>query len=259
VDTVAATANVLCTLDTDDARTALRAVLECTPDLVCLQEWSPARRRLLRETGTVTGVLLPGRRLAPRRLPPLPGTTGLLWVVPLLGGCPVGVRADRFSLVEARSRLLAGPGRSDRRARPLPVAPPRFATVVVLRERRRDGTDAPDVCVISYHLTPGVQARGSYRDDRPHLVARHRRESARLARLVAEQQSLGRVVHAAGDSNFDGFRVDGLTSAWDGRPPGPGTLGPRRRIDDVHGPGRPHDVRLVETPSDHRAVVVRRG
>lgn len=230
MSTVVATANVLCTLGSAAASEALGAVLRAEPDLVCLQEWSWRRRGLL-------------------------SGTGYRWVAPLLGGCPVGVRADRYDLVESSTRLLAGPGRSDRGARPLPVAPGRFATLAVVRDR---STGEP-AAVVSFHLTPGVQGGGVYRADRPHLVARHRRESATLERLVAEQHRLGRVVHAGGDSNLHGFRLAGLTSAWEGtdRDDVGGTLG-RRRIDDVHGPGPARDLTLVTTASDHRALVVRR-
>jgi hypothetical protein len=66
------------------------------------------------------------------------------------------------------------------------------------------------------------------------------------------------VVHAVGDSNFDGLRLPGLTSAWEGREGDPGTLGPVRHVDDVHGPGPAQQVTSVRTASDHRALVVRR-
>ena len=58
-----------------------------------------------------------------------------------------------------------------------------------------------------------------------------------------------------GDSNLHGFTLPGLRSAWDGRAGG-GTLGPGRRVDDVLSTGEVLDVRLVETGSDHLAVVV---
>ena len=109
---------------------------------------------------------------------------------------------------------------------------------------------------MAYHLVSGVQARGNYRSDRPRLVERHRREVRQLGRLVARLLDAGHVVYAVGDSNFDGLRLPGLTSAWDGRERSPGTLGRVRHVDDVHGPGRSEAVTLVATPSDHRAVVV---
>ncbi|MGI8521918.1 MAG: hypothetical protein ACR2K3_01200 [Nocardioides sp.] len=91
------------------------------------------------------------------------------------------------------------------------------------------------------------------------LSARHRQEARILSRLVREQLSLGLVVYATGDSNFDGLRIEGLTSAWEGRADDPGTLGLRRKVDDVHGPGPAEAVTLVSTASDHRAIVVQRA
>jgi hypothetical protein len=53
-------------------------------------------------------------------------------------------------------------------------------------------------------------------------------------------------------------RIAGLTSAWEGRKHDPGTSGPSRSVDDVHGPGPAEAVTMVSTASDHRAIVVRR-
>jgi hypothetical protein len=232
---VVASANVLCKLRSRDARTALLGVLAHEPDLVGLQEWGPRRAPLLRATRD--------------RRPPY------LWTNPVLGGNAIGARADRFELLERRGRALAGVARADLGTRPVPLMPPRVATVAVLRDLHRDRT----VALINYHLVPGVQARGRYRDDRPLLVARHRAEVASLTRIVAEQLDLGHEVHALGDSNFDGLRLPGLTSAWEGRAGGPGTFGSAgRKIDDVHGPGPASSVELLDNPSDHRAVLVTR-
>ena len=224
-------ANVLCTLDRGDARTALREVLGAGPDVVGLQEWGLGRRDLL------------------RREP------GYAWAVPLYGGTPVGVRTERFELLGFRSRVLGRLTRADRGVRAFPAEPPRRATVARLHDRLHDRT----VSVVNYHLVPGVQSRGRYREERPRLVARHRTEVRRLGDLVAAELALGHVVLALGDSNFDGLRLPGLTSAWAGREhERPGTLGPHRKIDDVFGPGPASSVDLLSTPSDHRAVVVRR-
>jgi hypothetical protein len=111
---------------------------------------------------------------------------------------------------------------------------------------------------VDFHLTPGVQRSGAYRDDRPLLVARHRLEVQRLERIVAEERAGSQVVYAVGDSNFDGQRLAGLRSAWEGRESHPGTLW-RRKIDDVFGPTVASQVELVRTPSDHAAVVARFG
>jgi hypothetical protein len=246
-----ATANVLCTLGTDDSRRALREVLVLEPDLVGLQEWYPSRVRLLQETGSVglaphVGVRL-GSRTSRRG-------AAYIWNIPLFGGCAVGARADRFDLLGCRGRLLSAPGRADRPDRMLGLEPPRFATVAFYRDRHVPQT----VCLVDYHLVSGVQSKGVYRSDRPVLVRRHAQEVCRLERLVGELLAQGHVVHAVGDSNFDGLRLPGLTSAWQGREDAPGTLGPRRHVDDVHGPGPAQSVRSLSTPSDHRALVVRR-
>jgi hypothetical protein len=136
----------------------------------------------------------------------------------------------------------------------VPVLPPRVATVALLRDRLLERT----VCVVNYHLVPGVQSGGGYRTDRPLLVARHSAEVRRLQALVIEAQASGHVTFAVGDSNFDGLRLLHVTSAWEGREHGPGTFGPRRKIDDVFGPGPASAVTLVSTASDHRAVLARR-
>jgi hypothetical protein len=249
--TTVATANVLYTLDHQDAQKALGDVLALGPDLVGLQEWYPSRVKLLQETGRVGPVPWRGVWPGPRADD---GADEYVWQVPLLGGCVVGARADRYGLLGCRPVLLSGPGRADREDRFLGLEPPRLATVGVYLDRQVGGT----VALVDYHLVSGVQAVGRYREDRPRLVDRHRREVRRLERLVTRLLAAGHVVHAVGDSNFDGLRLPGLTSAWEGREHAPGTLGPLRKVDDVHGPGPAELVTSVTTPSDHRALVVRR-
>jgi hypothetical protein len=247
-----ATANVLRSLPHDAARRALRDILALQPDLVGLQEWGVSRHLLLRETGSVR---VPGGLVTGRAPSAQPG--GYTWVSspPLLGGCPVGARSDRFELLDTRFEVVGRFGRVDRNAGPPPVAVPRIVTLAVFRDVRGDRV----VSVVNFHLTPRVQANGRYREDRPLLVARHRAEVRRLDRLVGEQLGLGRVVYAVGDSNFDGLRLTGLVSAWEGSDDETGTLvASRRKIDDVHGPGPAATVSLLTNESDHRAVVVRR-
>jgi len=248
--TVVASANILYTLDRHDARTTLTQVLESEPDLVGLQEWYVARLRLLREFGDVR--VVPGWRTG--RL----GTrhdAAYHWVSAVAGGNVVGARADRFEPVSARVVFLSCLGRSDRPYRFLRTEPPREVTVGVFRDRFRDRT----VALMSYHLVPGMEAGSGYRPDRTRLVRRHRSEVRRLERLVAEHQQAGQAVYAVGDSNLDGLRLAGLTSAWEGREHHPGTIGSgTRKLDDVHGPGPASEVRLLTTPSDHRALVATR-
>ena len=227
--TLVATANVLDALDRVAARAAVETVLAEEPDLVGLQEWGWWRRSLLPQTDYA-------------------------WFTPLYGGNPVGARRDRFTFLGARVHLLAGFGRSDRGARPVPVLPPRVATVARLHDRLRERT----VSVVDFHLVPGSQAHGRYRTDRPLLAARHAREVRRLRGLVSDQLAAGYVTYAVGDSNFHGLRLPGLTSAWEGRDDASGTLGPTRRVDDVFGPGPAVTVTLLETASDHRAVLAAR-
>jgi hypothetical protein len=250
--TEVAAANVSSTLGRADARSALHLVLGLAPDLVALQEWPLTRLGLLRESGTATTVppLWPG----PRRRDPV-ARDGYVWSAPVVGGCAVGARSDRYDLLGVRLRLLSRPGLGDRSPGRRTLEPGRVATVATYRDRLLGRTDT----LIGFHLVWGVQAGGRYRADRPLLVARHRQEVRVLQRLVDEQLARGHVVHAAGDSNLDGLRLRGLTSAWAGRPADPGTLGPRRKVDDVHGPGPALDVRRVTTASDHVAIVVRRG
>lgn len=230
VDTVVATANVNHHLDRRRAGEALDAVLAHDPDLVALQEWYATRRPL--------------RTYAEPR--------GLRWWAPVLGGCAIGARAERYTLLSRRQRLLSRPGRADRGERPLGLEPPRLATVATYRDRLLDRT----VRVVAYHLVSGVQRDDRYRDDRPALVARHRAEARCLRRVVHDALLEGHDVIALGDSNWHGFALPGLVSAW--RPDDHrGTLGPRRQVDDVLTSRPSEDVVLVDTPSDHRAVVVR--
>jgi hypothetical protein len=252
--TVVATANVLCDLPLPAAGRTLELVLEHSPDLVGLQEWSVRRAGLLRASGRV-GLVAPLAGELPRRLPRRGSARPQYrWSAPLVGGCAVGARADRYELLEATSRPVSLVGRGENPERWWGVEPPRLMTVAVYRDLRLEGT----VSVVDFHLTPGVQARGQYREDRPRLAARHRQEIRRVQQAVDEQLALGRTVFALGDSNFDGLRLARLESAWQGREDEPGTHGRRRKIDDVHGPGPADAVTTLRTPSDHKAVLVRR-
>ena len=210
-----------------------------------------ARLRLLREAGPAAVV---PRILGPRA-PVGAASDAYVWCAPLVGGCAVGARAARYDLLGVRLRPLSRPGAGDRHPGRRSLEPGRTATVAVYRDRLLART----VALIDFHLVSGVQAHGSYRADRPLLVARHRREVLALERLVHEQLDDGHLVHAAGDSNLDGLRLPGLTSAWQDRPGDPGTLGAHRKVDDVHGPGPAADVRRVVSASDHAAIVVRRA
>ncbi len=245
--TVVVSANLLYTLPAAAARTALETVLAEQPDLVGLQEWYLPRLPLLRRTGDVRLEPSHGLLRVPASRRPR-----YHWIATIADGNVVGARADRFDVVAGRSVVLTGPGPSDRPDRFLGTEPPRLAAVGIFRDRQVGRT----VALISYHLVPGVEARGEYRDDRPLIVARHRREVRRIESLVAELGRAGHTVYAVGDANFHLQRIAGLTSAWEGRENDPGTFGSAvRKLDDVHGPGPASEVRLIESPSDHRAVL----
>jgi hypothetical protein len=225
--TVVGTANVLVSLGRREAAAAVAALLAHRPDLVALQEWHPWRGGILRR--------FPDYR----------------WHQPVLGGCVVGARRDRFEVVSRGSRPLSAAGRADRSDRLLGLEPPRRAAVAV----HHDLHTGARVALASYHLASQVQGDDDgYREhDRPALVARHRREVAALVRVVSGLAVVP--TYACGDSNFHGFRIPGLVSAWEGREDASGTRGPRRQIDDVHAPTSPVSVVTVPTPSDHLGVV----
>lgn len=244
------TANILFKLSRTDAALALETVLAHEPDLIGLQEWYVSRTDLLSRTGDV--LLTPScglLRLASRSAAP---AQDYHWVSTIGAGCAVGARLDRFDLLEGRSVVLSGLGRAERTEYPFNAEPPRIAAVGIYRDRLANRT----VALISYHLVSGVQSGNGYRGDRPRLVARHRAEVVRIERLVAELQRDGHTVYAAGDANYHLLPIAGLTSAWNGDEGEPGTIGAgTRKIDDVHGPGPATSVRLITTPSDHRAVL----
>ena len=221
-----ATANIRDGLPRREAGTALRLVADQDPDLIALQEWSLLRRGLLRQS-------------AP----------GYEWHTPLVGGCPVGVRRERFEVLRRGTRALSWPGLVSPSPRRWSVVPGRAAGVVVCRDRAGGGV----VAMVSFHLVPGVQAGGVYRRDRESLAGRHRRESERLEHLVADLGNGAHRVCAAGDTNFHGLQLAGLVSCWSGHR-APGTLG-TRLVDTVFWPTAADSVTLVETPSDHRAVI----
>lgn len=244
-----ASANILMTLPRVVGAQALEQVLAAAPDLVALQEWYLPRLRELRRHGSVQ--LDPGFGL-----PPLPvgGSGPWAWISTITDGNVIGWRTDRYDLLDPCTFLNVGPAPSERPDRFLRTEPPRFVAAAVLADREQDRT----VALLSHHLSAGVQAGSGYRADRPRLAARHRHEVAHVERVAARLRREGHVVVVAGDSNFDGLRLRGLTSAWEGREGEPGTHG-SRKIDDVFGQGPATAVERVVTASDHEAIVVTRA
>jgi hypothetical protein len=244
--TTVASANILYRLPARDAGTALGLVLDQRPDLVGLQEWYVSRLALLRRTGDVLLAPSAGRLRVPASAP------RYHWVATIGAGNVAGARADRYDLVEGRSVTLSSIGPSDRPDRFLRTEPPRLAAVGIFADHQTGTT----VAMVSYHLVSGATLHDGYREDRPVLADRHRREISRLEELIAELQAAGHRVHTAGDGNIEGLGLAGLVSAWQGREDGPGTIGRgKRKIDHLHAAQPASDVRLLTTPSDHRAVL----
>jgi hypothetical protein len=237
-----ATANVQVRLPHVAALECLDPLLEAAVDLILLQEWSPARALLLRGSGSV--------RLTPGPMH-LPGAATYSWVQ-TIGDSTIGIRNERFALEAARPLLLSGFTRGESPTRPLGIEPAQFGIVL----RCRDRVTGTAVSAIGYHLVAGVESGGQLRKDRPRLVARHRREVARVEAAIAAEQADGRTVYAGGDANVVGLTLRGLTSVWADQPPGEGTCG-GRRIDDIFAPGPAESVRLLDNLSDHRAVRAR--
>jgi hypothetical protein len=235
-----ATGNVQVRLPRSEAMACLDPLLDAGVDIVVLQEWSPARSLLLRDSGSVR--FTPG----PIRIP---GATSYSWIQ-TIGDSTVGLRSERLGFEGARPLLLSGFTRGESPTRPLGIEPAQFGLVVRCRERE----SGIPVSVIGYHLVAGVESAGKLRTDRPRLVARHRREVGRVQAAVAAEQAAGRIVYAAGDANVVGLRLRGLTSVWADQPAGEGTCG-GRRIDDIFAPGPATSVTLLENPSDHRAIL----
>lgn len=241
-----ASANILYKLPARDAGAALGLVLDEQPDLVGLQEWYVSRLGLLRRTGDVLLAPSAGLLRVPSSVP------RYHWVATIGAGNVAGARADRYDLLEGRSVTLSSVGPSDRPERFLHTEPPRLAAVGIFADHHTGTT----VALVSYHLVSGATYHDGYREDRPVLAERHRREIARLEELVAELEAAGHRVHTAGDGNIEGLQLAGLVSAWEGREDGPGTIGTgTRKIDHLHAAEPASNVRLLTTPSDHRALL----
>jgi hypothetical protein len=249
------TANVASSLDRAAAARCLDMSLALRPDIVGLQEWRAHRALLLRRRGSVRFTGTPLEAARDRRSAPTRATSEFHWVAAALGDCVVGLRADRFRIIHHEQRRLGGFALADRQSGRKLIEPPRWATVV-------DALDLVGfrlVGVIVFHLAPGSQRRGSYREDRPRTTARHRLETSRVQSLVDELDRRCDVVWALGDSNFHDFALRGLTSAWEGRGGHGGTLGSYRRIDDVFSTIPPGRLQMSSTESDHQLVMVDYG
>lgn len=228
---IIASCNMRFTLADGPAEAGLRKVLDESPHIVALQEWGPDRTRIL-------------QRIAKD------GTYD--WARPGGDGGPILWDNDRYVRKSGRGVRLAGTelvGHLIGRKTKLPAS---IATEIVLDDLEPHGQT---VAVINYHLTAEVQMGADYRKDLAHRlrVRRHKRERRRLARRARYHLKRGRRTYLCGDGNFDSMQLKGLTNCWDRRPGG--TLG-HRAVDIVFADIKPRNVRAIETPSDHKAIVV---
>ena len=226
MSTRVATANIRVTLDHLQAAQALNDVLSMNPDLGGLQEFGSSRDSLLK------------------------AASGYDYARNSIGGGPVFWRRDRYGLLRCRAVRLSRAefvGNLAARKSRLPAS---WATVAILSD---DDTGA-EPAVVNFHLTAEVQYGGGYRTDRAHRlrVWRHKREVRRLMRLARRLRRRGRPVYLLGDTNFDGLKLRGLTSCWEGRDGK--TLG-GRAVDVIFADRKPRAVRTVKTASDHRGVI----
>lgn len=237
-----ATANIKATLSDTAADIALRRVLQTHPDVVCLQEWGNARRRLL------------------DRLPASWDDTGnrrpILW------------NRNRLTFEGTHVAILAPGGRVSK-------LPGRRAVLgnTIARVSLFVRPDGSRVAVVNYHLPAAVETGGRPRPSSgAGRLQQHATAVVALAALWQAYDQAGYDTYAAGDSNVD-HRLDarvhhpafpawrlnnvGAVSCWDGHFPAPrdGTHH-ARLIDGVWADRPASTVRQITTASDHDAVVV---
>lgn len=238
MSTVVASCNLRYTLSSAAFEAGLRKALATKPDLVALQEAGPNRDSIIQRVAHELGYSW-CRPRSPNGDPTMP----VLW------------RKDRYRLRSCRAIRLARRefvghliGRKDR----LPAS---WATEAILDDLDSRKPDGEQHTLLDYHLTAEVQYGNRYRRDPGHLlrVLRHRREKHRLGKRCRMHKRRGRKVKAAGDSNFAGLTLRGFVSCWQNRHGG--TLGPRP-VDIIFADTRGHDLRTIETPSDHLTLVV---
>lgn len=113
---------------------------------------------------------------------------------------------------------------------------------------------AKTVVLIDFHMTAEVQQGDHYRTDLQHRlrVMRHKREKRRLGRRARMHQRRGRETYSAGDGNYAGMELGGFVNCWKDRHGG--DLG-GRPVSIVFADGKPLDLELIVTKSDHRTVV----
>ena len=224
---IAATANIRETLPHKVAELALDKVLTAAnPHIIGVQEWGTSRNPAM-------------KRLAHKH--------GMQWTR-VSGAGPI-MWADHLRLVKARPVTLARASRMGWLPGRRTHLPASVAALAILTNEYGHETS-----VLNVHLTAEVQYGTGYRTDRAHRprVRRHKREVKAIARIARNQRRKGREVYVVGDTNFDGLRIPGLISCWQGRLD-VGTLG-SRAVDVVFATSPANRVRTIATPSDHDAV-----
>jgi hypothetical protein len=218
--------------------------------VLALQEWPGNRNRLLAGAGQL---ILGPRRPGARAYRPRGAWT---FHRSRLGGGPIGVRNDQGETpLSCKTKFLAGPGFVGRMEGKRSSLGPSRATR--LKTRMPDESTKVRYCI---HLTAGVQAgKDGYRTDRAaaRRVARHKRERAKLERLVARDQRRGHDVEVYGDPNFHHMPIKGLHGWWE-LAPDAGTFGPRA-IDGIWATLPPDDVAFLPplVRGEHRSVITR--
>lgn len=227
---VVASANIKDTLPVGVADGAVNKVLLHKPVLLGLQEWS-------------------------RGAPACIDGTVYRYVRSSGGGGPVIYNANRFELLNTRTKVLAGAGFVGKLpGRRSTLSESRAAVYVFADELGME-----DVALVNIHLTAEVQKGKGYLHDLAHRlrVARHKLERLHL-RLLVRRLSRRHRVYVVGDTNYDGMSLKPLTSCWENWPKAEatGTLG-HRSVDYVFAPDHPLAApRQVSTASDHDAIVV---
>jgi hypothetical protein len=228
---VLAYANVFDGLSHADAKIAFDEVRASEAQLVGLGEWGPGRQDILDADEAFT------------------------WVKPGPACPPVGADKARYVSVTAHMRLIAKGRAVDRKPNGQPSRThlgDLYATVSVWQERPTGDL----VTVVNAHLPSASSKAGIWRRIAGALSPRARmaREAKREVRAIVKRHwAFGRRVYVVGDMNIHNMQLRPLVSCWEGR-----TLRPtlnRSTYDMVLAQQPAADVRLIKTPSDHKAVV----
>lgn len=215
--------NVKVDLPDPDAARAVRLVLQRSPDILGLQEWGRDRRSVLRKFGTV--VMFPRLRRLFANYP----DAGYVFVYPL-GGQPVGFDASRFEVLHVRRVKLSAKR---------PGVRPTYGTRVKFRKRGGKTQAVLNVHPVAHH-------------DRPQNALAHLEAVESIREWVESWHGFDRYV--MGDMNSRHVALPPLVSCWDGRRDLP--TGPHGgAIDHIYGPRGFESVEVIDTPSDHHAVV----